>query len=248
MISLRNGIQAFALRPERTLLGAVILTAVAGMLAGTLSLFAMSLKSFSGIDFEQVMKGIGVLTLLTLAAIGLGAGPVPIMVGLGALALLGLSIAFYALGESLVKLSAGLSTLTQFNISLSALSGAGAGATLLVSTISEISEALKEIPEGKTLTLNALNQTLTTARTITEEEIKPSKDFVKAVKDYYVAQKDSKESDKDPLVNALKELKAMLAPKQESNEPLAVKLVLSNGQTLDGNMFGLQKSSGLINR
>ena len=40
----------------------------------------------------------------------------------------------------------------------------------------------------------------------------------------------------------------MLAPKQESNEPLAVKLVLSNGQTLDGNMFGLQKSSGLINR
>lgn len=238
MISLRNGIQAFGLRPERTLLGAAILTAVSAMLAVSLGAFAIALKQFKDIDFEQTMKGLGVLSLLTAAAIGLGAGPVPAMVALGAGALVLLSIAFADLGASLINLSEGLSGLTQFNLSLAALTNSASGASIMVDAISEISSALEGMPEGKEVTLRALNDTLYTAKTIKEEEIRPAKDFITAAREYYVAQEKSKESDKDALVNALKELKNIMTPKQ-SNQPLNVKLILNDGQVLTGKLSGL---------
>jgi len=213
---------------------------------------AKLVESFKGLGDAAIPAALGMvaftiaLSYLMITLVGLAPASAIASYGLlaigGAVLLFGGAIAVAAYGMSLFVDS--MAKLIDSLVKLGSFPAAGFSA--VTSAIADITKELKEVPEGKTITLNALNQTLTTARAITEEEIKPSKDFVKAVKDYYVAQKDSKESDKDPLINALKELKAMFAPKQQSNEPITVKLVLNDGQTLDGKLFGLQKAGNLI--
>lgn len=100
---------------------------------------------------------------------------------------------------------------------------------VLTSGIKSIGAALNELPENKTIALQTLNETLNTAKTITEDNIKPTKEFISVAKEYYQVQATSKEADKDTLVAALKEIKSAMAPKEAkaTTEAMPVKLVIS---------------------
>ena len=66
---------------------------VLGLLGITLGIFAYALTFFTGIDFEQVLKGGIALAGFAIAVGIMGIPPIPAAIGLGALALLGLSLA-----------------------------------------------------------------------------------------------------------------------------------------------------------
>jgi len=240
MEGMAQGFAAFG-NTAGVLKGALIFTLVAAAVGASMIVFAFALKQFTGIDFEQVMKGLGVLTLLTIGMFALGAfltGPGLIFFGAGVLGIMGLSIAIAALGNSLQTLDVTkLEAFTTFTDKVSAIKDIKEGANQTAAAILTIGLALRAIPEGKDVTLRALNDTLYTAKTIKEEEIKPAKDFVDAVREYYVAQEKSKDSDKDALAVALKELKGILTPKT-NNEPIDIKLVLKDGQVLNGTLTG----------
>lgn len=85
----------------------------------------------------------------------------------------------------------------------------------ITDSISSIAESLNEIPEGKTVALETLNKTLTIAKSITEDNIKPTKDFIQVMKGYYEVQATAKEADKDALVAALKEITGALTAREE---------------------------------
>jgi len=80
---------------------------VLGLLGITLGIFAYALTFFTGIDFEQVLKGGIALAGFAIVIGVMGIGPVPAAIVLGSLALLGLSLALMVFVPA-IKLFAGV--------------------------------------------------------------------------------------------------------------------------------------------
>lgn len=97
--------------------------------------------------------------------------------------------------------------------------------------------------------MTSLNNVLTTAKTIREEEIKPTKDFLQQAKEYYVAQSVSKDASNDALIGMLKELNKAIAQASAANNdrrPMKVKLVVGSKE-FEAEMHGLnEKTANLI--
>ncbi len=69
-----------------------------------------------------------------------------------------------------------------------------------------IGEAINTLPSDKTVTLSTINETLNTVKSIKKDDLEPAKQFVDIASAYFAAQKDSKDSEKDALVQALKQV------------------------------------------
>lgn len=121
--------------------------------------------------------------------------------------------------------------------------------TFNINGIVQLSDAMEEIPENKTLVLKALNETLNIARTITEEEVKPTKDFLNTAKEFYIAQEKTGVivAATGMVLAAIKEVAGAVRggyPAGDSTTP--VKIVLNDGQVLTGKAYGSQNLSKKI--
>lgn len=139
-----------------------------------------------------------------------------------------ISSAIDAIGASVAKLEE--SKLTSFASSMYNLveimkfEGISTAANGVASAIAQIGAALETLPEGKEVSLKTLNETLNVAKTITEDQIKPTTDFINVAKEYYQVQATSKEASKDALVQALKEVtKAFTANEKDKEVTLIIK-------------------------
>lgn len=165
---------------------------------------------------------------LALAILAIGAG---IGIAAAGIALFVYSIAnlFNSITDTNVKLIFELSVaLSALTMTLAMFMVASLGFGPLLAGIVALGVALRAIPDNKVITLKTLNETLSHAKTLREEDIKPTKDFVRVIKDYYEVQAKSKDADKDALVAALKEI--MSSGKEEaqsSEETTPIKLVIS---------------------
>lgn len=145
--------------------------------------------------------------------------------------------------DLLIKMSSGIVTLVA--AMTTGVFGIAGIATLSLG-IAAIAVALNSIPDSKTLTLKTLNETLNNAKTLREEDIKPTKDFVRVIKDYYEVQAKSKDSDKDALVAALKEIMNPSKEQAASEEATPIKLVISGNDLAYAINNGNSTVSGLM--
>jgi hypothetical protein len=139
-----------------------------------------------------------------------------------------ISSAIDAIGASVAKLEE--SKLTSFASSMYNLveimkfEGISTAANGVASAITQIGAALETLPEGKEVSLKTLNETLNVAKTITEDQIKPTTDFINVAKEYYQVQATAKEASKDALVQAMKEAtKAFTAVEKDKEVTLVIK-------------------------
>jgi len=220
----------------------------------TPALFALSVAS----------PGILVLSaaflLLSVGIVGISAGLLIISVALEKLvSFLGqLKNIADGLPTAMLKLAASFGILTISMLGIMALGAAGAtgfgmiafvsGLGMMTTAILLLAAALDEIPEGKTVALSTLNETLTTAKTITEDNIKPTKDFIGAVKEYYKFQADSKDADKDALVAALKQVigEQNKSAEEGQGEGTPIKLVISGNDFAEAINGGGKSVNGLL--
>ncbi len=215
---------------------------------------AMS-DGFSSLASEEVSSGISNFTknLITLARnvflFGLVSGPLlsiaisTSIVGMGA-KMLGEGIKLIAenigklkgSGAIFSELATGISDLmfSFMTMGVVGLLGGGlgfiaiaAGISMMVLAITALGAAINSIPENKAVTLTALNETLTTVKSLTEEDIQPTKKFVVAVKDYYEAQSRSKDIEKDALVAALRQA---MTSSQAAKAEQKVKLIITGNE------------------
>jgi len=78
-----------------------------------------------------------------------------------------------------------------------------------------LSAALATIPDEKVTSLKTFNETLTAVKNLTEEDLKPTKEFINSAKVFYEAQAQSKDAEKDALTALLKEISASMNKKEE---------------------------------
>lgn len=95
-----------------------------------------------------------------------------------------------------------------------------------------IGEAINTLPNDKTVTLSTINETLNTVKSLKKEDLEPAKQFVDIASAYFEAQKQSKDSEKDALVQALKEVLGTKENKSggdSSQEGKPMRIVLESG-------------------
>jgi hypothetical protein len=187
-------------------------------------------QSFAGLSGENAWAAVAVVLGLTAGIIGLGAA----LIGLassaaaaGAIAsigigpLLALSAVLLAIGGAVYLASTGtaqlIDSISKLNNSVINVSGF----RTIKNLMSEITDIINEIPEtveftAKVNNIKAIGDTLTVAaRAGSSANIEPATRFVTAAKEYHVAQKESKSSDNDALINTLK----TIIPSQNSAQP-----------------------------
>jgi hypothetical protein len=155
--------------------------------------------------------------LLATAFSTIGASSIFALVGLTFITASIFSISAAINNLEIDKLNGFSSSMENF-LNLLKFEGIKESASAIAISINEIAAAMENIPEGKTTSLQTLNETLNVAKTITEDNIKPTKDFINVIKEYYQFQADSKEADKDALVQALKEVTKTFATTEKERE------------------------------
>ena len=204
--------------------------------------------------------GILVYSLLTLTPVsviaietllGLGAAIAIISIGLTTI-LLGFRTFFESLsivsGDSgsqianNILLIADSMTALMSAVAFGSFMGLGAlGLLSLVGSVYMLADAMKEIPENKTVTLQTLDETLKTVKSMKTTDLDPAKEFMTVAKEFYVVQKESKDADKDALVTALKEIVKTTNPFTAAGEggganQIPINLVLTDGQQFAAKM------------
>jgi len=115
--------------------------------------------------------------------------------------------------------------------------------------IAEEINKISEKPDGMvtfTASMNSLNNVLTTAKTIKEEELKPTKDFIQTAKEYYIAQASSRDVSNDALVEMLKQLNTTIVNSaNKKGGAIPVKLVVGSNE-FEAKLFGLNQNSSDI--
>ncbi len=135
-----------------------------------------------------------------------------------------------ALGSSMEKMSQSFNTLPadkllSFNQSLVNFdklisnSNLVASSKAIVEAVTMISSALNSMPENKKVMLESVVSTINTVKQISDDQLKPSKQFFEVVTKYYEAQANSKTADQDAVVQALKEAtRAIVGELKESRD------------------------------
>jgi len=207
------------------------------------SLGPEAVKSLLAISASVLMLA-SAATLMLIGAFGIRALSGAIGSIRDAIAGEGTSENIKAFGDSMLGLS-----------QILAFEGIEESAAKVVNAIRMIAEEIASISEGDNVVffgtaMTSLNNVLTTAKTVTEEEIKPAKGFIDAARQYYVAQAASKDTDKDALVAAIKELKNVFAAKETAGgaeQPMKVRLVVGADE-FEAKMFGLNSNTANIIR
>jgi hypothetical protein len=172
-----------------------------------------------------------------------------------------IAIGFTALASGILALSASISTLPEIKLiafsdlmkELDSLKDLGAVVSnslgLIAESINKIGEEIDNLPEGKTVkftnSMDSLNRVLQTSKEIREVDIKPTKDLINAAKEYYIAQTNSKEADKDALVNALKQIKQAFGESKSEQQNVPVTLII-DGKTASAMLHYNRKLSGMM--
>jgi phosphotransferase system IIB component len=207
------------------------------------SLGPEAVKSLLAISASVLMLA-SAATLMLIGAFGIRALSGAIGSIRDAIAGEGTSENIKAFGDSMIGLS-----------QILAFEGIEDSASKVVNAIRMIAEEIASITEGDNVVkfgtaMTSLNNVLTTAKTVTEEELKPAKGFIETARQYYVAQAASKDTDKDALVAAIKELKNVFAAKETAggtDQPMKVRLVVGADE-FEAKMFGLNSNTANIIR
>lgn len=201
-------------------LGLMVFSVAMNMLAG-------SIKNLTSVADDAPMKmvklaggiaalaaSVGLLMLLG-AALMNPIGAIAIGIGIAALVTV---IGSLAAAISLIP-EEKLKGIEQLNILMQSMMKSPINAMKeYASGIELIAAALNKLPDGKTVTLSTLNETLNTVKQLKEEDIGPTKQFVDAASKYYEAQSRSKGAEKDALVAALKEVLGAKSGNQEKEK------------------------------
>jgi hypothetical protein len=109
-----------------------------------------------------------------------------------------IAVGIAALGAAIAAFSAG----SVFSLFTGGTSG-------LVNAVKSIKEAMQEIPVNDTAfnarveSMKTISHTLTVAKDISSEQIKPAKEFINSAKEYYQAQINIKTSDNEAMMQAM---------------------------------------------
>lgn len=130
-----------------------------------------------------------------------------------------ISSVFFELAKGVTVLTLALSGLMLAGMNPLGWIGMAAGIKFFATAVEDIADAINTLPQDvefktKVQSLQVVNETIKLAST-SGPTLKPTTDFINVAKDYFKAQKDSKDADKDSLVQALK---TVLAPKKEMQE------------------------------
>ncbi len=240
-------------------LGVLALGAAVLMLGAGIALAAMGMKDI--VDSVIKLSSLGAeaaasIFLMSAGILALAAASVLMIIGSFGITALTSAIkdikkaigtdtteAFKAFGESMLGLYAVLS-----------FEGVEDSISVVVRAIRSIGEEIEKVISDKekmitfTTSMNSLNNVLTTAKTIKEEDLKPTKEFLTKAKEYYLAQAGAKDSDKDALLAIVRELQKInqTTNTAKSNTPMRVKLVVGNNEA-DALLYGFNtKTSDMI--
>jgi len=171
----------------------------------------------------EVFKNIpGVLTEMGTGLVNLGSSLVTMLkmfsgVGLLDMIKFGLIMAEVSAGVAALGLATQListPSLEAMNVLLEKLQGIsewGSGASESISALAkslvEVSLAINDIPILKTIMLktsmDSLGVVLNASKTITKENIEPTKELIQAAKEFYIVQSEAKPMFNDPLIQTL---------------------------------------------
>ena len=187
------------------------------------------------------------MSIVALGPIGLMA--IAVSIGVLTSAIFAINAAVNSANETKIKaFSESLSSLQ----TLLAFEGIEDSALKVVKAIKMIADEINKISEKPdamvsfTTSMNSLNNVLTTAKTVTEDDIKPTKNFIQAAKEYYVAQATSKDVNSDALVGMLKELNTTIANAgSKKGGAIPVKLVVGSNE-FEAKLYGLNQNSNDI--
>jgi len=209
-----------------------------------ITLFGLAVAFIISTMAALAMSGVGEIGVALLLAFGAAALMVGLAVGIAAY---GMSIFVDSLsvlaGEQGLSIANNLASITVaitgMMIGFAAFGGIGMLAMAgVAASVFLLAEALDEIPESKALSLQTVDNTLKTIKTVKEEDVKPTEKFITAAKEYYKAQGDAKDADKDALVAALKEVMGGMfggaGGKGGTNIP--IKLVIADGKDFAATM------------
>jgi hypothetical protein len=211
--------------------------------AAAVGIFSLA---FFGMVAMLISLVAGPQAVLTGAAIG-----VLLAVG-GAIALIGAGVGIAAAGLGSLVTSFGVfsgdkgasiaenisATTGALVMMITTLTGVGAVGLLAIGgitvAVAALVEELNKIPEGKVLSLETLDNTLKTVKTLKDSDLEPTRKFVTVVKDYYTEQAKSKDADKDAFVVALKEVMGEFnkgaAGTTAEGGSIPIKLVIADGK------------------
>jgi hypothetical protein len=245
-VATMSATQILALGAAITLVGVGIAVAALGI--------AQLVESFSKLSGEQILGAVAAIGALSLAMYGITvalAGVATASAAAGTAALIG-APGLLALGAAIALVGAGIGVaaygMSLLVKSISELVDKTANISNLIaisSAIKDISDAIMEMPDNKEF--NAKVTTLkTVAETITvaadkSPSLSAATQFVAAAKDYHIAQKDSKASDQDALVAAIKGIAPSGGTSTTglaSGTPVIIKI--ENGKDLVGMVMGRQ--------
>jgi hypothetical protein len=216
IVSAKAALPMLALGFAFVLIGGGIALAAVGIKEMVIQLVALS-SSMSTENIAKLAAFSGAIMLLATAFSTIGASSIFALVGLTFITASIFSISAAINNLEIDKLNGFSSSMENF-LNLLKFEGIKESASAIAISINEIAAAMENIPEGKTTSLQTLNETLNVAKTITEDNIKPTKDFINVIKEYYQFQADSKEADKDALVQALKEVTKTFATTEKERE------------------------------
>lgn len=217
-------------------LGGITL-AITAVIAVMLAASAASLAAAPGLGiFVGVILAIG-------AAIGMAAAGIGYMVEKFALLFNSINSEkiglFYALATAIGSVGLAFAAF--------ALTGpfAAIGMATFAGAVVALGKAINDIPtdanfKAKVDVLSDIGDVLKITTTVRSEQINPSKEFVDSATEFYKAQKESKESDKDALVSALKQV--MTPAKEAGVTETAVTPVVIKLEDVDikGNLHGIK--------
>jgi len=157
--------------------------------------------------------------------------------------------AMNTLSETLNKLT--ITFTTMFNVVSGRATGFGLNAfsTSIIETsvaIQVLAASLNQLPDNKTIEIKNLSESIIAVKSIKEEDLKPTKEFVKISKEYYEIQAKSKDADSDAIVAALRELNAK-NKEEESEEGKEITLIVDGTAFANAiNSFGKKRIKAIL--